>query len=277
VTVPRAVFLPREFAVAGFVAVLAQASFVALFLLPPPPAVIADVSDDNAKPIAVSITPVALLKKGDKNPGRLPASWQRAKAPPPSAAATKDQGKNSLPSTKADPAGAPPALLPDAGFLRPVDSANPQGADAPGLSGSATPTGSATSGPMSASSVLGAANGSADGTETDPLKARAADMYRAQLASWFASRFQIRGKVPFDTLKTLSASVVVQVSPERRVTGFSLSRPSGNAEFDEEVRGTLTRIQSSGTELPAPPPAYPEILARQVPVSFRCTARSQCE
>ncbi|CAN5724277.1 hypothetical protein BH11MYX4_BH11MYX4_65680 [soil metagenome] len=128
-----------------------------------------------------------------------------------------------------------------------------------------------------ASSVLRSPNGGPDGTETDPLEGRAADMYRGQLAAWFAARFTIRGKVPFDTLKTLSTTAVVSVSANRHVTGFSLTRPSGDAAFDGEVTATLDRIRSSGVELPAPPPAYPDMLTRTVPVSFRCTVRSQCE
>lgn len=122
----------------------------------------------------------------------------------------------------------------------------------------------------------GATAGSDDGTEVDPLKARAVDTYRAQLAGWFASHFSIRGKVPFDTLRTLQARVVVTTA-ERHVTGFSVTQPSGNDVFDEDVRTTLSSLQASGVELPAPPPAYPELLAESVPLTFRCTVKSQCE
>ncbi len=272
-------FLGREIGIAVGIAVLAQLSFIGLFLLPPPEAVEADVSDDRAKPIAISITPVPLLKLGSPHPSKLPGSWERTPAAAKAAkAAPPDPRTTAQPSTKADPE-TPSVKERDASVAAmtsssaaPADSATPTGtssaeAQAPSDGGAPGP----------ASSQLGAANGSADGTETDPLKARAADMYRAQLASWFAGRFAIRGKVPFDDLKVLSATAVVSISPERRVTGFSIGRPSGNPSFDDEVRATLTRIQSSGAELPAPPPAYPEMLARSVPVSFRCTKRSQCE
>jgi hypothetical protein len=130
--------------------------------------------------------------------------------------------------------------------------------------------------PAPASTTLGAANGSADGTEVDPLKARAADTYRGQLASWFASRFAIRGKVPFETLKTLHATATIQTG-DRRVTGFSMIESSGNAVFDDEVRALLSGIQSSGLDLPAPPPAYPDMLSSSVTVSFRCTVQASCE
>jgi hypothetical protein len=54
-------------------------------------------------------------------------------------------------------------------------------------------------------------------------------------------------------------------------------KPSGEPTFDAEVQATLARIQSSGTELPAPPPNYPEILGKSQPIGFQCTIRRQCE
>jgi hypothetical protein len=101
-------------------------------------------------------------------------------------------------------------------------------------------------------------------------------MYRAQLAAWFAARFDIRGKVPFDKLKTLHATAVVSITGDRRVGSFSVTG-SGDATFDAEVRATLSRIQSSGAELPGPPPLYPDMLGKSLPVGFQCTVRSQCE
>jgi len=274
-----ALFLGREIGVAVGIAALAQLSFVGLFVLPPPDPVEADVSDERAKPISVAITPVPLLKLGSPHPSKLPGSWERTPAAAKAAkAAPPDPRTTAQPSTKAAPE-APSAKERDASVATMTSSSAPP-ADAATPMGSSSAEAQASSdggAPGPASSQLGAVNGSADGTETDPLKARAADMYRAQLASWFAGRFAIRGKVPFDELKLVGATAVVSISPERRVTGFSIARPSGNAAFDDEVRATLGRIQAGGAELPAPPPAYPDMLARSVPVSFRCTQRSQCE
>jgi hypothetical protein len=128
-----------------------------------------------------------------------------------------------------------------------------------------------------AASTEGSEQGSENGTEVDPLKGRAADMYRAQLASWFVSRFNIKGKIPFDKLKTLHASAVVTVTPDRRVGSFTVVSPSGDPTFDAEVRATLASIQSSGAELPAPPPNYPEMLGKSLPVGFQCTVQKICE
>lgn len=272
-TSPFALFLPREIALAIAGAAAAQAAFIAIFLIPPPEPLLADVSDDNARPIAVAITPVPLLKLGSKTPAKLPAGWERPVPVRPRAAETPQaaepvKDRLAQPSTAADAAAAPHEAL-EAGVATAEDAgltALPASAS-PGASGSGAP----------ASTTLGSPDGVPGGTETDPLKARAADAYRGQLAAWFASRFAIRGKVPFDTLKTLSATAIVTTSKERRVTGFSITRPSGDAAFDGAVQATLSSIQSGGVELPAPPPLYPEMLGQTLPVSFRCTNRSQCE
>lgn len=266
-------FTTREVVGAAIVAILAQASIALVFLLPPPEPVEANVSDENAHPIAVAITPVPLLRLGSKTPAKLPSRWERSKPAEKTAsnAAPDSKSDRAQPSTNANST----ASRTDAGV-----SMQPTRADAsvgPVSSNEPTPGASATSGSGApASTVLGSPEGVASGTEADPLKARAADMYRAQLASWFASRFAIRGKIPFETLKTLSASATVTISPDRHVTGFSITKHSGNSTFDDEVRATLQSIQSSGVEVPAPPPLYPEMLGRSLPVSFRCTNQGQC-
>jgi len=90
-------------------------------------------------------------------------------------------------------------------------------------------------------------------------------------------RFDIRGKVPFETLKALRSSVVVTIGPERTVTGFTVTKPSGNDTFDERVRASLESIVSSGVELPAPPQLYPDILKSTQSLLYRCDQRSACE
>jgi hypothetical protein len=208
----------------------------------------------------VSITPV--LKLGSKNPGNLPSKWQR-KQP----VAAKTQPQSPLPSTKAEKtASAIPttsasvaAPVVDAGKFEPANT-RPAGSSA-----------------ATVASTEGNEQGAANGTETDPLKARAADSYRQTLIAWFGSHLQIRGKIPFDELKKLHVSTRVEISPDRKVSGFTISKPSGDPILDEEVRATLTRIQSSGIELPAPPPMYPDFLGSSLPVGFQCTVRAQCE
>jgi outer membrane biosynthesis protein TonB len=259
-------FDAQDLVIACLVALLAQLGFVAVFSLPSPKLVQVEISNDNAQPIAVSITPV--LKLGSKTPGKLPSRWTRrppaAKTPPPQQAA--------LPSTQAEKTAEaiPKSNVPDASIapvLEPLKS----------LDSNLTATADAAPGPVAAASTEGSEQGAANGTETDALKGRAADMYRAQLASWFASHFQIRGKVPFDQLKTLHATATVTVTADRKVGSFTLVKPSGDPTFDEEVKATLARVQSGGTELPAPPPLYPDLLGQSLPVGFQCSVRRNCE
>lgn len=257
-------FDAQDLTIACAVALLAQLGFVLAFSLPSPKLVEADISNENAQPIAVAITPV--LKLGSKSPSKVPKQWQRKKP-----VAAKSQPA-ALPSPQAakTPEAIPTTNVPDASV-------------APNVTEKPTKDETDTTAPVDAGAVATAAStqgseqGAANGTETDPLKARAADMYRAQLAAWFLSHFDIRGKVPFDKLKTLRATAVVTVSGDRKVGGFSVAKPSGDSTFDGEVQATLARIQSSGAELPAPPPMYPDMLGKSLPVVFQCTQRSRCQ
>lgn len=109
----------------------------------------------------------------------------------------------------------------------------------------------------------GAADGVKEGTETDPLKARAVDLYRSRILSWFNSRFRPPTEgIPCEELKKLSTGVSVQVGGNRTVQSFSISSPSGNAVFDARVESTLRNL--IGQELPPPPPLYPDILGTSV-------------
>jgi hypothetical protein len=229
----------------------------------------ADISDELAKPMSVSITPVVddapLLKLGAKRPSKLPDRWV---APKPVERATQ----TALPSTHAplNAEAIPKSSVSDAGAKPP-----PPDAELIKQADLLLPVPDAAAAP--ASTVLGAADGVKEGTETDPLKAHAIDMYRAQLEQWFAQRFTIRGKIPFETLKDLRARAVISIGGERTVTSFSIQKPSGNDTFDRELESSLAAIVASGAELPSPPEMYPDVLKSSQSITFRCSNRSQCE
>ncbi|MGD0678297.1 MAG: hypothetical protein ABSC94_23050 [Polyangiaceae bacterium] len=257
-------FDAQDLTIAIGVALLAQFGFVAAFSMPTPTLVEADISNDNAQPIAVAITPV--LKIGTKTPSKLPSPWQRKKP-----VAAKSESHAALPSSQADktPEAIPSTNVPDAAVA-------PHAADA-GKPEQPNLTSPEDAGSVATAASLGVEQGATNGTETDPLKARAADIYRAQLLAWFSAHFRIRGKIPFDRLKTLHSGTMVSISSDRKVEGFSVVRPSGDPTFDAEVQNTLSEIQSSGIELPAPPPMYPEILKSTLSVRFECTVQKNCE
>ncbi len=257
----RATYRPDEIAIGLGTAVLAQLLFALALASPTPPTARADISDEHSRPIAVPIVPVLpdgrVLKLGSPRPS--------LGNPNPLIAKTRDNRDEPLPSTQAKQTA---DAITDAGVSDAAAPAEQSDASTPGviatLDASAAP----------ASSEQGDPSGSKHGTETDPLKARAINMYRGQVAGFFLARFNIRGKLPFDELKPLRASASVSVSQDRRVSSFSVS-PSGNPTFDAEVQRTLSSVQSSGALLPNPP--YPEVLSTPFTVVFQCTVQAACE
>lgn len=121
----------------------------------------------------------------------------------------------------------------------------------------------------------GAPDGVKEGTETDPLKARAVSLYLAKIIGWFNARFRPPvGEIPCEELKKLSTSVAVNVGQDRTVASFTVTRQSGNPIFDAKVQATMASL--TGQQLPPPPPLYPDILGSTVSPVFS-GARAKCE
>jgi hypothetical protein len=218
--------------------------------------------------IPIEVRPVLddapLLKLGGKKvKTKLPEMWrkqppvqrfQEASAPSPLAKKTPDAIPTSA-LAKPD-AEAPP---PDAEVAKEVDQTLTD------------------AGPDAAPTVEGegTADGVKEGTEADPLKARAVSQYTAKLLAWFNARFTPPAQeIPCEELKKLSAAVVVNVGGSREVSGFTIARPSGNAVFDAKVQATMQGAM--GQELPPPPPLYPDILQQTVRPVFS-GRNAQCE
>lgn len=113
----------------------------------------------------------------------------------------------------------------------------------------------------------GAVDGVEDGTETDPLKARAVDLYRAKLISWFRQGFSPPlDEIDCATLNELRAAVRARVSANGTVESYELSS-SGNPLFDARVKQVMdARV---GQKVPPPPPNYPDILDAVVFPTFQ--------
>jgi hypothetical protein len=114
---------------------------------------------------------------------------------------------------------------------------------------------------------LGHADGVKEGTEVDPLKARAIDLYRAKIAAWFSSRFRVSGSGLGKDLLKYRVSASVSVGSDRTVSGFSIGA-SGNAAFDAAARAALESAR--GQALPPPPENYPDIAQNRISVTFVC-------
>ena len=261
-------FSTLEIALGAAVALFTQVGGLALLGSGGGTALRADISDERARPMSVAITPIVddapLLKLGSKRqPGKLPDRWIAPRAVERSAA-------QALPSPHAltTPEAIPTTRVPDAG-QKPPRSEDDLAKQVD------VPIQAVEAGPAPVSTVEGAADGVKEGTETDPLKAHIISEYKARLDQFFSSRFQMRGKLPFDVLKTLRAVAVVNISSDRTVTGFTITKPSGNATFDDELRSTLSTIVANGTELPPPP--SPDLLTSTQTFAFQCKNRSACE
>jgi len=256
----KRLFRPIEIAFAFAVAICVQVGFLVLLALGDAKPVRADLSDENSRPIAVAITPELDLPEGElKGAGatkkNVPSMWQR-KAP---------QNNSALPSTKADPslAGLTSAkVLADAG---PPSDAIGDAIELPFEAGS----GGDANGPF----------GFPDGGKApDEEEARAIVLYRGQIGGWFSSRFDIRGKVPFDTLQKLRATVVFEISvADRTVISYDVVKGSGNEVFDDQLYRNMASVVASKAVLPPPPDKYPNLLHGRETVVFSCTVQTQCE
>jgi hypothetical protein len=250
----------REIALAALLAFLVEAGMTLLWIYAG-----AGSAHVNAAPIEepreipISVKPVMddlpLLKLGGKK-AKLPDMWKKQapvqrfeESSAPSAKAEKTPA--ALPTSKLAPldASAPP---PDAEVAKQVDQTLTDAAPsaAPTVQGEGSP------------------DGVKEGTETDPLKARAVSAYRAKLSAWFDARFQPPA-APADPaeckeLQKRSSSVTVSVGANRTVAGYAVGRPSGDSAFDERVRTMLDGTR--GEELPPPPPLYPDILNESLSV-----------
>jgi len=254
------VFKPREVAMAMLLAFLVQAGTLLLWIYAGAGSVnVRAEALEAPKEVPIKVKPVMddlpLLKLGGKKKAKLPDMWKKQAAvqrfEESSAPSTKaNKSPDAIPSSKLTPldASAPP---PDAETAKQVDQTL---LDA---------------GPDAAPTVEGegAADGVKEGTEADPLKARAVSAYQGKLSAWFNARFrppQPQDKDACEAVKKMSASAVISVSGDRTVAGYSLSRPSGNGEFDDRVRSTLDGTR--GEALPPPPPLYPDILGASLAV-----------
>lgn len=113
----------------------------------------------------------------------------------------------------------------------------------------------------------GAVDGVEEGTEKDPLKARAVDLYRVKLTNWFKQGFSSPlDQIDCAVLKDLKVAVHAQVGPDGTVLSYELVS-SGNAVFDARVKQVMEG--KVGQKVPPPPPNYPDILDAVVHPTFQ--------
>lgn len=216
--------------------------------------------------MTIAVKPVLdlpLLKKGGKpRPNKLPDMWK-----PPQQIKRVEQKSVPTPFAKKTPEAIPekkeekkPPPKPDE---KPPDPTAPAAAqvDRPAL----VVEREEEEAPNVAEE--GAADGVEEGTEADPLKARAVDVYRIKLINWFKQGFSPPvDELDCSILKGLRSSVTARIAPDGTVASYDLA-PSGNAIFDARVRRAMDgRV---GEKVPPPPPNYPDILDAVVHPTFQ--------
>lgn len=101
----------------------------------------------------------------------------------------------------------------------------------------------------------GHAAGIDGGTETDPNKVQAGDMYAAALGKFIADRHQLPSVISVAQARSLCA--VFQVNINRNMIIWHVKQApvqsSGNELFDDAARNTLLKLLDDKTGLPAPP------------------------
>jgi outer membrane biosynthesis protein TonB len=92
-----------------------------------------------------------------------------------------------------------------------------------------------------------------EGTET---QAKAGDLYRGQLVSFFKRGWTIPSTLGDTSRLATRASVVI--TPDRHVGEHTIAKPSGDLMFDQSVEDRFNELRSLGTTLPEPPPEVAE-------------------
>lgn len=220
---------------------------------------------DKGTAVPVKVVPVLdldapLLKLGGKrDPGKLPDRWVRRK-PKPRAE------QRSFVSTKA---GKTTQDIPPPEVKMAEAKTKPPPPDAELTKQVDTPVeGVVDAGPPANVDQEGHADGVKEGTEVDPLKARAVDLYRAKIAAWFSGKFRVSGSgLSKEDLLKYKVAASVSVGADRTVTSYTIN-PSGNAAFDAAARAALD--SAKGKELPPPPENYPDVVQSRINVTFVC-------
>ncbi len=227
----------------GFFSVAVHLCMVVVAVLIAAPAVRA--YQENRELIDVDLQP-ALGQPHGKDEGKgLGSHVEIPRAPelkaPDRAPPTPPPDPDAIPTTTAAASSSAPTFDADAGAPEEAGTTDNGGNADP-----TTPVGSENVAP-----AFGSPDGVEGGQGTAPKKM--SPQYKSILAGWFGARFNLHGvDLPEDGPR-LSVNVVVNISPDRQVMGWSLMGSSGNTDFDDAVKRSMAAIQASGATLPAPP------------------------
>lgn len=191
--------------------------------------------------VARPVVQASLLKLGKpRDPSALPDRLvpQRRTAPKPQITASREE-----PRKREEDAGAPPPNVEDSDILNLVSKSDPF-AEAP-----------------HGRPEEGHESGVEHGTETDPSKVRAGDMYAAQLGAFFGQHLSVPSVISVGDERRLCAVYEINVGKNMVIWHVRNApvRGSGNELFDDAARTMLLKLLDDKTPLPQPPSEVEEL------------------
>ncbi len=112
----------------------------------------------------------------------------------------------------------------------------------------------------------GHAAGSKHGTETNPLKARAANQYHDRILRFLKRGFSCP-PVPAEDKKSCRPSASVTIAGDGTVTSFSFN-PCGHEAIDGAARSAIS--SKVGQQIPPPPEKYEDLRPNSFSVAYVC-------
>jgi hypothetical protein len=220
-------------------------------------------SDEDDKPlVSRPVVQAALLKLGKPlDPKKLPERFvpQQRTAPKKQINASQED-----PGKKQDAGAPPPPNAAESDIANLVSKSDPFAEDA----GKARPE-------------EGHPGGVDGGTETDPNKVRAGDMYATQLGQFFGQHLTVPTVISVGEERRLCA--IYQINIGRNMTIWhvqqSAVKSSGNELFDDAARSMLQKLLDDKTPLPEPPKEVDELYRNrrvQIVVTGRNGDSSRC-
>jgi len=191
----------------------------------------------TVEPPARTVIAASLLKLGKPlDPKQLPDRLipQARTAPHKEVIASREDPKKRIP----DAGAPPPPDTKDSDIKKLISKTDPFAEDA----GRTRPE-------------VGRAEGVEGGTETDPSKVHAGDMYTAKLIQFFHDRWQIPSVISQGEAARLCVSFQVSITPRMQIWHLRSEavKKSGNELFDDSAREMLQKLLDDRTALPEPP------------------------
>src|SRR5262249_31161585 len=104
---------------------------------------------------------------------------------------------------------------------------------------------------------------------SDARKVTASKVFRGRIIGWLQQGFRVSGTgLSADALQALRTSVRIDTT-DRRMKGYAIMKPSGNAAFDAAVRAHLDGLV--GHDMPPPPEGFDLEIPNPLHVDFACS------